>query len=102
MGSGRIELLQPRPKKPGLMSSNGLAMNVLPPSTGSSIQDSGLQKGCRALVDPPAGVLPVAVAAGVVVVAVEVVVVDVAAADVVDFNWNVLHTFYSKTRKLEA
>jgi len=81
------------------MSSNALAMNVLPPSTGSSIQDSGLQKGCRALVDPPAGVLPVAVAAGVVVAAVDVVE---AVVDVVDFNWNVLHTFYSKTRKLEA
>ncbi len=101
MGSGRIELLQPRPKKQSLKSSNALVMNALPPSTGSSIQDSGLQKGCRALVDPPAGVLPVAVAAGVVV-AVEVAVVDVAAADVVDFNWNVNLTFYSNTRKLEA
>ena len=82
MDSGRTELLQPRPKKQGLRASNALVMNVLPPSTGSSIQDSGLQRGYRVPVDP-AGVLLVAVV-GVAVAVVGVVAVEVAAADVVE------------------
>ena len=96
MGSGRIGLLQQRPKKQSLKSSNALVMNVLPLSTGSSIQDRGLQRGYRVPADP-AGVLLV-VAVGVVV---DVGAADVGA-DVVDFNRNVIHIFYSKTRKLKA